>query len=169
MEQTMHARFAGLIALAAVVLGGPSPQVGIAQVPTAPLPPVQVEVTGDPAPIEMLRLAILTTARGVVPEARNGQLSLSETAPPLQPLPAASEVALRAVVQVGPSGAKAVMHTVPVALKNEVLPWADAQALLVSNSPETLPFGKVLLNESVLSGQTVRLLYHHANGSPAQR
>jgi hypothetical protein len=166
----MHARFAGLVVLAAVVLGETSPQAGIAQVSRAPLPPVQVEVTGDPAPIETLRLAILTTARAVVPEARGGgQLSLSETAPPLQPLPAASEMALRAVVQVIPSGARPVTHTVPVDIKNEVLPWADAQALLVSNSPETLPFGKVLLNESVLAGQTVRLLYHHANGSPAQR
>jgi hypothetical protein len=165
----MSARFAGLIMLAAVSLGVTSPRVGIAQVPSAPLPPVRVDVTGDPAPIETLRFAILTTARTVVPDARSGQLSLSETAPPLQPLPAASTVALRAVVQVTPAGAKPVTHTVPVEIKNQVLPWADAEALLVSNSPETLPFGKVLLTKSVVAGQTVRLLYHHANGSPAQR
>jgi len=164
----MHARVAGLFILAAVAVGT-LPHVGIAQIPSAPLPPVHVAVTGDPAPIETLRLAILTTARAVVPDARTGQVSLSETAPPLQPLPAASELALRAVVQVVPPGAKPVTHTVPVEIKNQAFPWADAEALLVSNSPETLPFGKVLLNGSLVAGQTVRLLYHHANGSPAQR
>src|SRR6202011_98969 len=102
MEHTMHTRVAGLIMLAAVVLGGPSPRVGIAQVPPTPFPQVHVEVTGDPAPIETLRLAILTTTRAMVPEARTGQISLAETAPPLQPLPAASEMSLRAVVQVSP-------------------------------------------------------------------
>jgi len=93
---------------------------------------------------------------------------LAETEPPLQPLRAASEMALRAVVQVGPAGAKPPM-TVPVAIKNQATPWADAQALLVSNSPETLPFGKGLLSGAVTSGQTVRLLYHHANGSATER
>ncbi len=155
--------------LAAILLGVTSPRVGIAQVPSAPLPPVHVEVTGDPAPVETLRLAILTTARTLVPEARTGQVSLAETAPPLQPLPAAAEVALRAVVQVTTLGSKPVTHTVPVAIKNKAFPWADAEALLVSNSPETLPFGKVLLHGSISAGQTVRLLYHHANGSPTQR
>ncbi len=165
----MRERVIGLIVLAAIALGATSPPVGIAQVPSALLPPVRVRVTGDPAPVETQRLAILTTARTLVPEARTGQVSLFETAPPLQPLPAAAEMVLRAVVQVAPVGARPVTHTVPVEIKNQALPWADAQVLLVSNSPETLPFGKVLLSGSLSTGQTVRLLYHHANGSPAQR
>jgi hypothetical protein len=165
----MRERVVGFIVLAAIALGMISPRVGGAQVPPAPLPPVRVRVTGDPAPVETLRLAILTTTRTLVPEARTGQVSLFETAPPLQPLPAAAEMALRAVVHVVPLGAKPVNHTVPVEIQNQALRLADAQALLVSNSPETLPFGKVLLSGSVSTGQTVRLLYHHANGSPTQR
>lgn len=165
----MRARFVGLIVLTAIQLGVTSPRVGIAQVPSAPLPPVHVDVTGDPAPVETLRLAILTAARGFVPEARTGQVALTETAPPLQPLPAAAMVALRAVLQVTPLGSKPVTHTVPVEIKNKAVPWADAEALLVSNSPETLSSGKVMLNGSISAGQTVRLLYHHANGSPTQR
>lgn len=162
----MRGTFTGLIIVAAIALGGTS--AGSTQVPSAALPPVQVAVTGDPAPVETLRLAILTTTRALVPEARTGAVQLAETEPPLQPLRAASEMALRAVVQVGPAGAKPPM-TVPVAIKNQATPWADAQALLVSNSPETLPFGKVLLSGAVTSGQTVRLLYHHANGSATER
>jgi hypothetical protein len=165
----MRERIIGLILLAAIALGPTSPGVGSAQVPSAPLPPVRVRVTGDPAPIETQRLAILTTARTLVPEGRTGQISLFETAPPLQPLPAAAEMALRAVVQVAPAGGRSVTHTLPVEIKNLALPWADAQVLMVSNSPETLPFGKVLLSGSLSTGQTVRLLYHHANGSSVQR
>lgn len=163
----MRRPYLELIIVATIALGGISP--GFPQVPPAALPPVQVAVTGDPAPVETLRLAILTAARTVVPEARTGRVLLAETDPPLQPLRAASEMAFRAVVQVGPVGAKPLIRTVPVEIKNQILPWADAQALLVSNSPETLPFGKVLLSGAVSSGQTVRLLYHHANGSPSER
>ncbi len=163
----MRGTFTALIIVAAIAFGGTS--AGSAQVvPSAALPPVRVAVTGDPAPVETLRLAILTTTRALVPEARTGPVLLAETEPPLQPLRAASEMALRAVVQVGPAGANPPM-TFPMAIRNQALPWADAQALLVSNSPETLPFGKVLLSGAVASGQTVRLLYHHANGSATER
>lgn len=146
-----------------------SPPLGIAEVPEAPRPPVHVEVTGNPAPVETLRLAILTAARTLVPEARSGQVALTETLPPLQPLSVDSEMALSAVVQVQAGSAQPVTQTVPVAIHNEVIPWNDAQALFMSNSPETLAFGKVLLNASVASGESVRLLYHHANGSPTRR
>jgi len=161
-------RAAGLIALAAASFGLTFPRAGTAEVP-APFPPVRVEVTGNPAPVETQRLAILTAARALVPGGRSGQLSLTETEPPLQPLSVDSEMALRAVVQVTSEGAQPFTQDVPVAIRNEAIPWNDAQALLMSNSPETLAFGKVLLNASVASGESVRLLYHHANGSPNRR
>ncbi len=161
-------RAAGLIALAAASFGLTSPRVGIAEVP-APFPPVRVEVTGNPAPVETQRLAILTAARALVPGARGGLVALTETSPPLQPLPVDSQMALSAVVQVQAGSAQPVTQTVPVAIHNQAIPWNDAQALLMSNSPETVAFGKVLLNASVASGESVRLLYHHANGSPNRR
>ncbi len=169
MERSAHRRVVGLIAVAAVFFGVLSPRIGIAEVPSVPLPPVRVEVTGNPAPVETQRLAILTAARALVPEARSGQVSLTETTPPLQPLSVDSEMALRAIVQVTAGSAEPVTRAVPVAIHNAAMPWTDAQALLISNSPETLAFGKVLLNASVASGATVRLLYHHANGSPTRR
>jgi hypothetical protein len=162
----MRAWFAALIVTAAIALGVTSPRAGTAQILPALLPPVRLEVTGDPAPVETLRLAILTAARTLVPEARAGQIALAGTAPALQPLPAASEMAFRAIVQVTAAGVPPVTRTVPVEITNAVVPWTDSQVLLVSNSPETLPFGKVLLNGALSAGQTVRLLYHHQNGAP---
>ncbi len=129
---------------------------------------VQVQVTGGPAPVATLRLAIVTTARTLFPEARNADITLTGTTPPLAELPASSRTAVRAAILISPSGGPAVLHVLPVALTNVILPWSDAQTLLVSNSPETLPFGKVLFNGALTAAQTMRLLYHHQNGSKAQ-
>ena len=159
-------RTAALTLITTIALGVTAPGAGIADVPPASLPPVRVKVTGDPAPVETLRLAILTSAKAVVPGIRAGEMALTETAPPLQPLPLASAMALRAIVQVAPFGLQPVIHSIPVEITNANLPWSDARDLLVSNSPETLPFGKVLLSRPVAAGETVRLLYHHQNGSP---
>jgi hypothetical protein len=57
---------------------------------------------------------------------------------------------------------------VRVALTNAIIPWNDAEILLVSNSPETIPFGKILYTGALSSAQTVRLLFHHQNGSKAE-
>jgi len=168
----MRTRFAALMVAATaatLALGRPFPQQGLAQVPAASLPPVHLQVTGDPTPVETLRLAIVTAARAAMPEAGTGRVSLTETAPPLQPLPEASAVSLRAVLQFMVPGGKPLFRMMPAEITNTVVPWTDAQMLLVSNSPETLPFGKVLLNGALSTGETMRLLYHHSNGSGTQR
>ena len=91
----MRTRFAALVAAATsatLALARPFPREGMAQAPAASLPPVHLQVTGDPTPVETLRLAIVTAARAAMPEAGTGRVSLTETAPPLQPLPEASAV-----------------------------------------------------------------------------
>ncbi|HKV44098.1 MAG TPA: hypothetical protein VJT32_05400 [bacterium] len=164
----MRTRIVTFTLAVAAVVGATPPRLGIAQLLPATLPSVHVRVTGDPTPVETLRLAILTTARAAVPEVRDSQVALEQTAPPLQPLPLAADVALRAVVQVSWSGLRSLTTTVPVEITNASFPWSDAGELLVSNSPETLAFGKVLLDGALSAGQTVRLLYHHQNGSASQ-
>jgi hypothetical protein len=165
----MRTGFAALIVVATLVLGRPFPQEGLAQTPAASLPPVHLQVTGNPAPVETMRLAIVTAARAAMPEAGTGRVTLTETAPPLQPLAEASTISLRAVLQFTVPGGKPLFRMMPAEITNAVVPWTDAQMLLVSNSPETLPFGKVLLNGALSTGETVRLLYHHSNGSATQR
>ncbi len=87
----MRIRSSTLILIAAGILGATIPQTGLAEVPDRSLPPLRVAVTGDPTPIETQRLAILSAARTTMPEARGIHLTLAQTAPPLQPLPAATE------------------------------------------------------------------------------
>jgi len=161
----MRAYLLTIVAAAVLIPGVTLPEAGVAQAPGASVPRVEVAVTGDPTPIETLRLAIVTTAREVVPEARRAPVALAQTAPPLEPLPAASGVAVSAVVQVTAAGSQPVTRTVPVQLTNTVFPWSDARVLMVSNSPETIPFSKVLFNGALQSSETARLLYHHQNGS----
>jgi hypothetical protein len=128
----------------------------VAQPPSISLSSVRVEVTGDPTPIETLHLAIVTTARAMVPEARGDQLALIQIAPPLAPLPAASEAAVRAVAQISAPQFQPATRTMPVEIVHTVFPWSDAQVLLISNSPETLPFGKVLFRSALEPSKPVR-------------
>jgi hypothetical protein len=137
---------------------------GAAQGPDSQTP-LQVQVTGDPAPAYLLQLAILTTIRVALGLPSDDQVVLNITAPELTPLDATAQEAVEALVTVTPPGGEPVSQTVPVMLVNTVLPRSDAQALLVSNSPERLPFGKVLYVGQLRTQDTVRLLYHHQNGS----
>ncbi len=161
----MHIRSSTLIVMATVILGVMLPRAGLAEVPGGPLPPLRVAVTGDPTPIETQRLAILTIARAMVPEARGIQISLVQTAPPLQPLPAAAGASVHAVVQVTPTGVPPITRAVPVEITHTTSSRSEAQMLLISNSPETVAFSKVLFSGTLESQQTARLLYHHQNGS----
>ncbi len=161
----MRIRSSALIVIAVGLLGAAIPRTGLAEVPGRALPPLRVAVTGDPTPIETQRLAILTTARATVPEARGIQVTLAQTAPPLQPLPAAMGASVRAVVQMSLTGAPPITRAVPVEITHTTFSRSGAQRLLVSNSPETLAFSKVLLRGALESQQTARLLYHHQDGS----
>jgi hypothetical protein len=126
---------------------------------------LQISVTGGPAPVGTLRMGILTAVRALVPETRSEDVTLVGTAPPLADLQAGSTATVQAVIQITPPEGPPSGRVIPVTFRNIIFPWSDAQVLLVSNSPETLPFGKVLFSGALNSGQTIRLLYHHQNGS----
>jgi len=127
--------------------------------------PLTVSVTGGPAPVETLRLALETAVRAALPEAREAEIDVVAVAPALAPLNAGASARVRATVVISSISGPTLRRTIPVVFTNAILPWSDAQVLLVSNSPETLPFGKVLYNGTLVSGQIARLLYHHQNGS----
>ncbi len=161
--RTRHAAL--LTAIAAVLLDMPRGALG-GDAPPLLLPQrLHVEVTGGPAPVETLRHAILTTLRTQVPILRDARVDLERTNPPLEPLPPSSEITVLATLGAAVSGGPRFSRAVPVVLTNTILPWSDAEVLLVSNSPESLPFGKMLYLGTLTAPQTVRLLYHHQNGS----
>jgi hypothetical protein len=130
---------------------------------------LQVNVTGGPAPTETQRLGIETAVRETIPEARAAQVEFVSADPALAPLDTSSDATVEATLRVMPPAHAPQRVTLPVALANVASQWADAQVLLVSNSPESIPFGKVLYNASLPNGRTTRLLYHHQNGSKTSR
>jgi hypothetical protein len=142
---------------------------GEAQVPAPPGTPLAVRVTGTPVLPDTLRLAIATAARLASVAPPFARIEVHGTRPPLAPLAAPADATLEATLAISLPGAPPARRVVPVAVTPVVLPWSDAQALFVSNSPETLPFGKVLYAGSLARAQTVRLLYHHQNGSQSRR
>jgi hypothetical protein len=154
--------------IAALLWGALGAGPGAAQ-PQAPRIVLEAKVTGDLVPVETLRQAVLTAFRGAIPGALDAELSLLSTTPPLAPLPAASAVALRAEISVLAPQSTPLTYTVPMTIANVALPWSDAEVLLVSNSPESASFGKVLYSGTLRAAQTVRLLYHHQNGSTTQQ
>jgi len=156
------------IAVACALVGQGS-AAGTAQPSPAPTGALRVNVTGGPAPVATLRLAIATAVRAALPEARNAEITVLSTTPPASPLDVDANTTVRATVAISAPPRPRQVRMLPVTLVNEIAPWSDAQVLLVSNSPETLPFGKVLYNGSLASGQVARLLYHHQNGSTTQR
>ena len=152
-----------VVALAGLALAGAGP--GGAQSPA----PVAISVTGGPTPVNTLRLAIEAAARATLPEAREAEVDVLGVLPPLSPLNSGVTASAQATVGISSPSGPTQRRILPVVFTNQVQQWTDAQVLLVSNSPEKLPFGKVLYNGALTSGQTARLLYHHMNGSSTQR
>jgi hypothetical protein len=166
MRPTIALRVAAVLTLALLVTGT-RPGFGAAQGP--PVPAVPISVTGAPATLDTLRLAIATAARVAFRyQSSTAVLTLTDTQPPLVPLDMSGSETVTANVLVAAPGLPPASRPFRVALTNAIIPWNDAETLLVSNSPETIPFGKVLYQGALTTSQTVRLLFHHQNGSKTQ-
>jgi hypothetical protein len=129
---------------------------------------VSVSVTGGPATVDTLRLAITTAARLALGLPPSALVRVAQTRPDLVPLDASSAETVLAGLTVTTLGTPPVVRLARFTLTNAIIPWNDAETLLVSNSPETIPFGKVLYTGALSAAQTVRLLFHHQNGSKTQ-
>ena len=166
MRSYAVSRAAALLALSAALTAAGSVPPGAAQGPAGPT--LAVSVTGGPATLDLLRLAITTTARSALALPQSAVVRVAQTQPSLTPLDASAAESVLAVLSVQAPGVPNEIRLVRVDLSNAIVPWNDAEILLVSNSPETIPVGKVLYTGALSNGQTVRLLFHHQNGSKAQ-
>lgn len=124
---------------------------------------VEVVVTGDPAPGEVVQDAVLRSLERAVRAEPGGFLEVAAAG-----LPAVrrgevwrGEVAAR----VRSPFALPVEGSVPVVVRNEVLELAAPSRLLLSNNPERITADGILFREWVAPGEAVRMLYHHANGA----
>lgn len=166
MTSTAVSRAAAVLAVTAALIASGSVPPGAAQGPAGPT--LAVSVTGGPATLDTLRLAIATAARVALGLPQSAVVRVAQTQPSLTPLDASAGESVLAVLSVLAPGVPPEIRLVRVAFTNAIIPWNDAEILLVSNSPETIPFGKVLYTGALSNGQTVRLLFHHQNGSKAQ-
>jgi hypothetical protein len=168
IRSTALLRGTAVLALAAGLTAAPSlSSPGVAQ-PAAVPGPVAISVTGGPATVDTLRLAITTAARLALHIPASALVRVGDTQPALVPLDASAAENVTAGLNITAPGSASALRPVRVALTNAILPWNDADILLVSNSPETIPFSKVLYTGALSTAQTVRLLFHHQNGSKAQ-
>jgi hypothetical protein len=161
----MRTRHRTIGAIAVAILGFMVPQAGLAGDRGVPAASPRIAVTGDPAPIETIRTALLAAAPQILPEAGDARVTLRQTIPSLLPLSPATGTIVRAIFQMASSGALPVTRAVPVEINHQVAPWQDAQRLLVSNSPEAVKFSTLLFTAALGPAETARLVYHHQNAA----
>jgi hypothetical protein len=124
---------------------------------------VEVVVTGDPAPADVVREAVVQALHGRARIERGASLEVGQAE-----LPAVG----RGEVWTGEVPARIrspfalpVEGAVPVVVRNEPLELQPPARLLLSNNPERIATDGVLFREVVHSGESVRMLYHHSNGA----
>jgi len=125
--------------------------------------PLQIEVSGDPAPISVLRRAIRIAAHSAFPELQDAEIALAATRPTLTALPSGRSMHVRADLAVMTPGTGTIVWVVSVTLVNVTVPWHDAQQLFVSDSPETVDTDGILYSGIIRGGRAARILYHHQN------
>ncbi len=91
----MRTRHRTIGAIAVAILGFMVPQAGLAVDSGVPAASPRIAVTGDPAPIETIRTALLAAAPEILPKAGDARVTLRQTIPSLLPLPPATGTMLR--------------------------------------------------------------------------
>jgi hypothetical protein len=124
---------------------------------------VEVVVTGDPAPPEVVREAVLRSLERAVRVEPGGFLEV--TAGELPALGRGEVWRGEVPVRVRSPFALPVDGAVPVVVRNEVLELASPSRLLLSNNPERITADGILFREQVAPGESVRMMYHHSNGA----
>ncbi len=128
---------------------------------------VEVVVTGDPAPADVVKEAVL---RSLERRSRTSPGASLEVAPVEVPSVGQGEVWTGEVpARIRSPFALPVEGTVPVVVRNEPVELLPPSRLLLSNNPERIARDGVLFRDVVRRGESVRMLYHHSNGAPRDK
>lgn len=124
---------------------------------------MEVVVTGDPAPADVVREAVL---RALEWRSRTAPGALLEVVPVEGVSVGKGEVWHGEVpARIRSPFALPVEGVVPVAVRNLPVELLPPSRLLLSNNPERITRDGVLFQEVVRGGESVRMLYHHSNGA----
>ncbi len=125
--------------------------------------PAQTEVTGRPAPAELVR----RVARGAVTDAVQLEpgATLSVEIPVTTPpeLPAGQSATVPFAVTLSGPGLLPVKTVVAVTVRNRDLERGEVGVLLYSNEPERVAGPGILFAAELTPDRPARLLYHHLN------
>ncbi len=124
-------------------------------------------VTGNPAPPEVVEKAVKAAASASMVLEPGAWGRVTPLAEGLRPLPQGSNS--EAPVSLAASGDRCLTYRTQrrVPVSNRPLELKPAGLLMVSNSPERLAAHGLWFEGKMEADQSVRLLYHHVNATPA--
>lgn len=124
---------------------------------------VEVVVTGRPAPAEVVREAVVRMLEAAAHREPGAMLEVGPVDAPQ--LAAGQEWRGEVAARIRSPYAMPVEGFVSVRVRNEAVELLPPVRLLVSNNPERIVRDGVFFREWVSTGEAVRMLYHHANGT----
>ncbi len=131
---------------------------------------VELEVTGNPAPAQMVAQAALSGA-ATLSTVQPGCRLLLESGPlDLRPVPSGQVVRLELPLAIaGGEDYYPVRATIPVVVRNLPLEPVESNLLLVSNRPERVTQDGILLEYTFSRKEPTRLMYSHLNDLRVRR
>lgn len=126
---------------------------------------VVAQVTGNPAPPSVVEQAVRAALGASLALEPGAFVSLTAQREDLAPLWLGRTARVRTVVSVSGPEYLPFYARPTVEVLNEAISQAEAQSLMVSNSPERLAGHGLWFEGKISGGQPARLLYHHVNAS----
>ena len=129
-------------------------------------PRVTVRVTGRPdAPAALVQRAIYQGLKHALNAEDGAQVRLLKTPRAGTALRVGSSLTRRLSLRVAGPGLLTVTASPTITVVNQPLPTEKAEAMYYSNNPETVKSAQTLFSAPLTSFRSVRLDYHHMNGT----
>jgi hypothetical protein len=129
----------------------------------------EVQVTGLPAPRELLSQAALYVANSCLELKPGARAFLRETPAIPESLPAGDSTVIRLPLCLEGDDYFPLEKTISVSMRNVPISSAPTNLLLVSNRPEGFSRAGILFRENISGDRCTRLLYSHKNESDRDR
>ena len=134
---------------------------------TVAMEPVTAVVTGDPAPVEVLRRAVKAAALRATTTQPGAKARVGDAVLTVASLRPGEETKASIPVAIEGWDFLPVRSELPLVLRNQAIPPIESSVLFFSNNPEQIRARGYWYEGRIEAGQQVRLLYHHVNGSGA--
>lgn len=125
-----------------------------------------VIVTGNPTPKHILKeVATLAAKKSLSIEDGCSIQTFIEKASIPSFLIGGKEISVKVPVKVWGKDFITFNNLVTITIKNEIIPFTAPKFLIVSNEPENIKTAGILMDSTINSESSIRLLFHHKNAS----